>query len=362
MPSVTDLLTKVLLLALVVLVLGNGNVASGIDEQECVVQEDGSCLSSISPSDGADVEIPPLPPVNATGYLDTGFGEPQQIAGTQKDQTMERMQKMYEYMHREVLHDPKFQSVASECLLRNEQCAYWAAIGECEANPPYMVLQCAPACFTCEKLAFETRCPLTELPPNIWEPGDLDRMFEGIVTDEYYKTNYNPQVILKPGMEAGAQDAPWVVIVDDFLSEEECDTLIRLGADRGYERSMDVGQKKFDGTYESHLSQGRTSANAWCLEKCYEDEVTQGVLRKIENLTAIPDSHSEYLQLLKYEETQFYEQHHDYIEYHLDRAQGVRIVTVFLYLNDVEEGGGTRFPKLELVREQSGMGTARVSD
>lgn len=44
------------------------------------------------------------------------------------------------------------------------------------------------------------------------------------------------------------------------------------------------------------------------------------------------------------------EQHHDYIEYHLERAIGVRIVTVFMYLNDVDEGGGTHFPFLNVVR------------
>lgn len=69
--------------------------------------------------------------------------------------------------------------------------------------------------------------------------------------------------------------------------------------------------------------------------------------------------------------------HHDYIDFHLRRAQGVRILTVFLYLNDVEEGtisdkialfilhggwhltlissfsrpgGGTNFPVLDVVR------------
>jgi hypothetical protein len=30
--------------------------------------------------------------------------------------------------------------------------------------------------------------------------------------------------------------------------------------------------------------------------------------------------------------------HHDYIDHDLNRAQGVRILTVFLYLNNVEEG------------------------
>jgi len=185
-----------------------------------------------------------------------------------------------------------------------------SAIGECEKNPAYMTLQCAPACYSCHQLKFETRCPLENLPPDVWQPGDLNKMFENIVTDPYYvQQGYKPQVIVKPGMASGnEQDAPWVVMVDDFLTDEECDTLIRLGGEQGYERSKDVGQKKFDGTYDSHLSQGRTSANAWCLDACYEHPTTKVVLEKITNLTAIPDSHSEYLQLLNYQEGQFYEQ------------------------------------------------------
>ena len=56
------------------------------------------------------------------------------------------------------------------------------------------------------------------------------------------------------------------------------------------------------------------------------------------NVTQIHDTHAEYLQLLKYEEGQFYKTHHDYIPMQKMRVQGSRILTVFLYLNDVEEG------------------------
>ena len=40
--------------------------------------------------------------------------------------------------------------------------------------------------------------------------------------------------------------------------------------------------------------------------------------------------------------------HHDYIEHNLNRQQGVRILTAYLYLNDVEAGGGTKFTGLDL--------------
>jgi len=39
--------------------------------------------------------------------------------------------------------------------------------------------------------------------------------------------------------------------------------------------------------------------------------------------------------------------HPGHILYH-DRQQGVRILTMYLYLNDVEEGGGTNFDQLNI--------------
>jgi len=60
----------------------------------------------------------------------------------------------------------------------------------------------------------------------------------------------------------------------------------------------------------------------------------------------MPTSDSEYWQILRYEVGQEYQEHHDYIAYQRDRDVGVRILTVFFYLNDVELGGGTNFPKL----------------
>jgi prolyl 4-hydroxylase len=60
----------------------------------------------------------------------------------------------------------------------------------------------------------------------------------------------------------------------------------------------------------------------------------------------IPANNSEDLQLLRYEKGQFYRTHHDYIPHQVDRQCGPRILTFFLYLSDVEAGGGTNFPNL----------------
>ncbi len=173
-------------------------------------------------------------------------------------------------------------------------------------------------------------------------------MFTRIVEDPYYQ-QFEPTIHARPGQKIGKfDDAPWVVTLENFLTDEECDALIQWGKDVGYEQSTDVGKVLPDGTFEKKKSSGRTSVTAWCLDDCYTDNTTQQVLRKLENLTGIPDNNGEYLQLLRYEEEQFYTIHHDYIHFHNERKQGPRMLTVFLYLNDVEAGGGTNFPDMDL--------------
>jgi prolyl 4-hydroxylase len=51
---------------------------------------------------------------------------------------------------------------------------------------------------------------------------------------------------------------------------------------------------------------------------------------------------------VRYEPEQYYRVHHDYVLHNIDRQQGVRMLTVFLYLSDVEAGGGTNFDQLDI--------------
>jgi prolyl 4-hydroxylase len=50
--------------------------------------------------------------------------------------------------------------------------------------------------------------------------------------------------------------------------------------------------------------------------------------------------------VLKYEVGQRYKEHHDFISRDLRLPAGPRILTFYLYLSDVEEGGETSFPSL----------------
>jgi hypothetical protein len=52
--------------------------------------------------------------------------------------------------------------------------------------------------------------------------------------------------------------------------------------------------------------------------------------------------------VLRYDKRQYYSAHHDFGGTDADLACGPRILTFFLYLSDVEEGGETSFPQLNI--------------
>ena len=189
-------------------------------------------------------------------------------------------------------------------------------------------------------LHIDTRCPVDPEAVDAWsKPGDLNKTFATILSSSELAA-YQPIILSQP------PEGPWVIQFDNFLSESETERLIELGHQQTYERSSDVGERQADGTYSKSVNEGRTSTNAWCLEECYIDPIAREVMDRIVKVTGIPETNSENLQLLRYKTGEFYQTHNDFIPYQRDRQSGVRILTFYMYLSEVEEGGGTDFPKL----------------
>mmetsp|Transcript_19033 Transcript_19033/g.39883 ORF Transcript_19033/g.39883 Transcript_19033/m.39883 type:complete len:542 (-) Transcript_19033:463-2088(-) len=310
--------------------------------------------------------------VNDLVQASTKFGVVQSVAeGNHKQATLDTMQKMMDY-----LDSNEYTSLPSKikknCKNNNELCAFWAAIGECEKNISFMKVQCAPACQSCHLIDIDNRCPaLPDAVPALKE-GDLNKLFERIVESapgnrtltvndrqelaKLEMPEYSVKVHSRPSdgpgteinIESDKNLRPWVITFDNLLTDEECDALIQHGYDAGYKRSEDVGKRNFDGTHDSKKSKGRTSENAWCSTRneCRGKTVPKRVLDRLSSIMGIPFDNSEDLQILKYETGQYYNTHHDYIPYQKDRQCGPRILTFFLYLSDVEAGGGTDFPDL----------------
>lgn len=122
---------------------------------------------------------------------------------------------------------------------------------------------------------------------------------------------------------------PWVIVFENFLTDEEADSMIQLGYKHEYKRSADVGKLKFDGTHENLENNRRTSENAWCSvhNGCRAEEIPQRLHDRMAKVMDIPPENSEDLQVLKYEVGQFYRTHHDYIPHQKHRQCGPRILT-----------------------------------
>jgi len=141
-----------------------------------------------------------------------------------------------------------------------------------------------------------------------------------------------------------------VVSFERFLSAEEADALLKHGEGR-YERSTASGGRA-DDEFIPLKSEIRTSYTTWCDNAtCLEDPLVARVMARVADVTQVPTNHSEFIQLLRYmpcahagaDDCQFYRRHHDTIPELATMQPGPRVYTFFMYLSDVEEGGGTQF-------------------
>jgi len=141
-------------------------------------------------------------------------------------------------------------------------------------------------------------------------------------------------------------DNPLIFAIDNYLSADECKHFIELSSDK-LKRAVVSGSKKGD------ISNGRTGQNHWIEHNL--TEITSTVGKRIEECVEQPLKNAEKYQVIYYNKNQEYRRHydsweHDYSEKTLRciRYGGARLYTALCYLNDVEEGGGTNFPKLDI--------------
>lgn len=209
-------------------------------------------------------------------YFGVDIGVPQTLYDEVEAQQVASIAQARLYMQQEIwVRGPNV------CSNQNEYCAYYAVTGECERVPDFMRENCAPMCRMCDPNAGyptyepavyeeDPNCPV-DFGTNAWANGDLDKMFERIIsTPEYQK--YEPKVLSRPSLAEGdtADTAdyivggPWMIVFDNLVSEEEADRLVDLGGIEGYDRSKDVASLNSDGSVAPGVSVDRTSTNAWC--------------------------------------------------------------------------------------------------
>ncbi len=144
-----------------------------------------------------------------------------------------------------------------------------------------------------------------------------------------------------PGLQVVNQNPP-IFAVPNFLTSTECDFLICVAQDC-FTPAPVVGKGA------GEVTPSRTSSTCYLAREDLPE-----YLRKVSLLTGKPIDHCELPQVGRYFPSQQYLQHFDAFDLSnedgLRFAQngGQRTVTVLVYLNDVERGGETSFPTLNL--------------
>ncbi|OEU23348.1 hypothetical protein FRACYDRAFT_233520 [Fragilariopsis cylindrus CCMP1102] len=180
--------------------------------------------------------------------------------------------------------------------------------------------------------------------PNIWNTNSnnsndsMNQMYERIITDPNLISRYRPTILSHPksyvpdknvdvdGVKEVNIDesgnvgiGPWLLQLEDFFTEEECDEMIR--------------QTKIAINTDPNGDEPKLQ-NAWM---------------KIEHLVDLPfQTHTEPVHFIQYVPGQKYGSHTDSIPEEFYSMTGPRLFTILFYLNDINEdnGGETCFSQI----------------
>ncbi|MGZ5075945.1 MAG: 2OG-Fe(II) oxygenase, partial [Methylobacter sp.] len=176
----------------------------------------------------------------------------------------------------------------------------------------------------------------------------------GALADEPYR--YEPSRIA-PGNTISLSDGPVkvalrlsrpeVVLIDGFMSDDECEQLIEQSRHKLLPSTTVDPQSG-----EGQVIAARSSEGTYFQRG--ENSLVQRLERRISELMNWPVERGEGMQILHYKAGGEYKAHFDYFPeqnagsvQHLARG-GQRVSTLVMYLNDVIEGGETVFPDVGL--------------
>ena len=131
--------------------------------------------------------------------------------------------------------------------------------------------------------------------------------------------------------------------IPNFLSDEECDTIIELAKDRLFT------SKVYNGNDDNLDNSIRISEQCWLQDHIHP--TIQKISDKSADITNTKDNMQEELQVVSYGPGGFFKPHYDSCygdEDYCNRldSNGYRLATVLIYLNDNFEGGETVFPNI----------------
>ena len=152
---------------------------------------------------------------------------------------------------------------------------------------------------------------------------------------------------LRDAYETGEEinSDPLVYVFEDFLILSEIEHLLAAAEPK-------LQQALVSAAHGGVKSAGRSGSNCWIPHD--HSLVTQAIASRVAALVGMPLDNAESFQVVHYDQSQEYGPHFDAWDAATERGQrcmakgGQRLVTCLLYLNNVEAGGGTCFPQLDI--------------
>ncbi len=132
----------------------------------------------------------------------------------------------------------------------------------------------------------------------------------------------------------------WLVVVDDLLSHDQCQSIIHKTQPYLKQSSL-LGK---------HIDEYRTSHDFFYDKDTEEDRLFSDLVIQLLGIAA---KQHEGLAIVRYLKDQQYKEHYDFLIHLPEQLKrgGDRIFTFLLYLNDDFSGGETYFPKIDIAIE-----------
>ncbi len=152
---------------------------------------------------------------------------------------------------------------------------------------------------------------------------------------------------------------PYIYKIPNTFTPEECNSIIEVAKPKLNRSTVISSKEKADDPKRNEISKVRTSTNTFLSINDSDNELFKFTMSKLDavvrTLTGLPSENKEELQVVHYDVGQFYEAHMDTFQKNTasfkeecENRGGQRVYTVMVYLNNVEEGGETEFPKAGL--------------
>jgi len=242
-------------------------------------------------------------------------GVDQSYGSAKQNEIKKVINQYHQYFANEVLIKGEYSMVRKDCKNHHQSCAYWVTAGECERNLAYMTENCPLACRTCLRLDYKVKCPVDMNTNALKEKGDLSRLFQSVIMES--GDDVQPIIIhSKPTKDDNT--IPWIVELNNFVSQNEANELINVGKGMGYD----------------------SSSGSWCTDQCSSNATIQSLLTKLSTMLNIPEKYFELFHLVKYDSNTMHSDRHDYHVSQLEKQYGVRVISIYLSLNDVPSTKG----------------------